>query len=54
MIQPQPTPVVEAQGMGSCGEYVGNETRPQRPTTRSGRTTRIPAHLQEYDLRAPR
>jgi hypothetical protein len=45
---------VEAQGMGSGGEYVGNERRPQRPTTRSGRTTRIPAHLREYDLRGPR
>ncbi|XP_045035095.1 uncharacterized protein LOC123475921 [Daphnia magna] len=45
---------VEAPGMGSGGEYVGNERRPQRPTTRSGRTTRIPAHLREYDFRGPR
>jgi hypothetical protein len=33
---------------------VGNERHPQRPTTRSGRTTRIPAHLREFDLRGPR
>jgi hypothetical protein len=45
---------VESQGMGSGGEYVGNERHPQRPTTRSGRTTRIPAHLREFDLRGPR
>jgi len=45
---------VESQGMGSGGEYVRNETRSQRPTTRSGRITRLPAHLQGYDLRGLR
>jgi hypothetical protein len=40
--------------MGSGGEYVGNRIDAQQPTTRIGRQTRLPRHLNDYCIRGPR
>jgi hypothetical protein len=45
---------VEPDEPGSGGEYVGNIMPSQQPTTRSGRRSRKPRHLDDYCLRGPR